>query len=290
MASGLAVSYWTLAGAVPGGGRPARPFHERVAAAAHAGFDGIGITHAEYAAACDRGYSDDDLTSLLGAYELTVIELEFVTGWSSDDEARREEARRAEARLYDVADALGGLNLNVGCSEALGELPPLERVAERFAALCDRAARHGLRVALEFLPWSGIPDAATAWEVVRRAGHPRGGLLLDTWHYFRGAADPEQLRAIPPERFFALQINDGAPELVGALREDTARRRLLPGEGGFDLDGLLRLLDELGVQCPIAVEVMSEELAALPAEEAARRAFQSTRAVVAAARGSQPFR
>ena len=277
----LTASYWTLAGALPASGQPARwSFAERVAAAAHAGFQGIGLTYADYAAASARGYSDEDMSALLDSYEVRVVEIEFVAGWSSDDTARREAARRSESQLYEVAAAVGSLNLNVGCAEALGELAPIERVAERFAALCERAASHGLRVALEFMPWTGIPDAATAWEVVRQAGRPNGGVLIDTWHYFRGAADPAQLRAIPPERFFSVQINDGARDLVGSLREDTGLRRRLPGEGDFDLAGLVRLLDGLGVRAPYAVEVMSEELAALDLDEAARRAFASTQAVL----------
>ena len=283
----LAVSYWTLAGVLPGSGGASRwPFAERVAAAAHAGFSGIGLTYADYAATCARGYSDEDMVAVLGSYEVSVFEIEFLAGWSSDDPATQEAARRSERQLYEVADAVGAPNLNVGCSEALGELPAIERVAERFAQLCDRAVHHGLRVALEFMPWTGITDAATAWEIVRLADRHNGGVLVDTWHYFRGAADPAQLRAIPPEGVFSVQINDGASELVGTLREDTARRRRLPGEGDFDLAGLVRLLDGLGVSAPYAVEVMSEKLAALPLEDAARRAFASTQAVLAKARAA----
>jgi sugar phosphate isomerase/epimerase len=283
----LTASYWTLAGALPGQA-PRFSFEERCAAAANAGFDGIGLVAADYMAMSNRGYSDDDIAAVPTSYDLRVVELEFVAGWSSDDEQSREQARRAERELYEVADVIGGVNLNVGCSEPLGALPPIERVAERFAALCDRARVHGLRVALEFMPWTAIADATTAWEVVRLANRDNGGILLDTWHYFRGAADAAQLRAIPPRRIFSLQINDGARELAGTLREDTSRRRRLPGEGDFDLTGLLRLLEEMGVDCPFAVEVMSEELAALPLAEAARRAFESTQAVLANARVSLP--
>jgi len=282
---GLAVSYWTLAGVLPDDAKPSRwTLAERVAAAAHAGFEGIGLTYSDYQVLSDRGYSDDDMFSILESYEMRVVELEFLSGWSSDDPALRDAARKAETRLYETADAVGGLNLNVGCAEPAGQLPPIEAVAERFAAICDRARAHGLRVALEFMPWTGIPDVEAAWRVVELAGRPNGGILLDAWHYFRGAADPGQLRAVPPDRVFGVQVSDGAASLVGTLVEDTRRRRRLPGQGDFDLPGLLRLLDELGVDAPRAVEVMAEDLAAMHVEEAAARAFEAASAVLEKAR------
>jgi sugar phosphate isomerase/epimerase len=109
-------------------------------------------------------------------------------------------------------------------------------------------------------------------------------VLVDTWHYFRGAADPAQLRAIPPDRIFGLQINDADREVVGALREDSLRRRRLPGRGSFDLTGFVRLMDELGVQAPYAVEVISDEQTALALDDAARSAFEATASVLKTAR------
>jgi sugar phosphate isomerase/epimerase len=160
---------------------------------------------------------------------------------------------------------------------------PLDAVAERFAGICDRAAEHGLLLAIEFLPWTQIPDAATAWEIARQAGRPNGGVLIDAWHYFRGAADPDQLRAIPPDHVVVIQLDDAGPA-EGDAWEDTIRRRLLPGEGEFDLAGLLRLLDDIGVTAPISVEIMSDQLSGLPAVEVARRAHDAATTVLSRAR------
>ena len=47
-------------------------------------------------------------------------------------------------------------------------------MTEAFAELCDRAG-DDLIVALEFMPYSGVPDLATAWQVVAmRAGGTAG--------------------------------------------------------------------------------------------------------------------
>ena len=280
-ADDLIASYYTLSGA--GVGEPARfSFEERVAAAAAAGFSGIGMLSDDYAACRATGRSDAAMRRVLDDYGIQVAEAEFLFDWGRSDE-RAAVSRGVEDRLYAIADAFGVHHLNVGDISPAGDGVPLDMVAERFAALCDRAATHGLLVAIEFLPWSNIPDAEAAWEIARLAGRPNGGLLVDAWHYFRGAADPEQLRAVPGDRIFAVQLDDAAAERVGALYEDTLRRQL-PGEGVFDLLGLVRLLDDMGIQVPLSVEIISPQHHARPLDEAARGAYDAACALLARAR------
>jgi sugar phosphate isomerase/epimerase len=277
----LIASYFTLSGA--GVGQPARfTFTERVAAAAAAGFSALGMQLQDYDDNRAAGLSDADMRQILNDHGVCVAEIEFLFDWTRGDEQGRR-SRDIEDRLYRLSDVFESRHLNVG--EIVADpLDSIDAVAERFGGVCDRAARHGLLVAIEFLPWSSIPDAATAWEIARRADRHNGGVLVDAWHHFRGAADPEMLRAIPGDRVFAIQLDDADAEPVGAPFEDTMLRRRLPGEGAFDLTGLIRLLDEMGVTAPLSVEILSTEHAALPVEEAARRAHDTTRAVVARAR------
>jgi sugar phosphate isomerase/epimerase len=282
---GLVAGYYTLAGsrAGAGEGEPARASLEaRAAAAASSGYAGLGILVDDYEAMRSAGRSDADLRAICEDHGIRVTEVEFLYHWPCTDE-RAAFARELENRCYRAADALGARHLNMGDVNPPTEMPPLELAAERFAAICDRAADHGLRVALEFLPWSGIPDAATAWKIVRTADRPNGGINLDVWHHFRGAADDDMLRAIPPERIVCVAISDADEQVVGDLIEDTTRRRRLPGEGAFDLVGFLRLLDEIGVTAPVTVEILSDEQNARPTDEAARVAIEATRAVMAEA-------
>jgi sugar phosphate isomerase/epimerase len=278
----LIAGYYTLAGsrAGAGEGEPARAtFEDRVAAAAAAGFVGLGILVDDYDAIRAGGRTDADLRAICEEHGVGVPEIEFLYHWTCTDE-RGDLARRLEDRLYRVADAFGARHLNMGDVNPPDEMPPLDLAAERFAAICDRAAGHGLLVALEFLPWSGIPDAATAWEIVRTADRPNGGINLDVWHHFRGAADDDMLREIPPERIACVAISDADPNVVGDLIEDTTRHRRLPGEGNLDLEGFLRLLDGHRVTAPVTVEILSDEQNARPTDEAARVAMAATRAVM----------
>ena len=110
------------------------------------------------------------------------------------------------------------------------------RAAEAFAGLCRRAAEHGLLVHIEWLPWSRIPDLATALEIVRAAGQPNGGLNVDAWHFVRTGTDLDELRQVPgradPRRSSS---TTGRPEAEPDLIDATLHDRSCPGDGGFDL-------------------------------------------------------
>ena len=135
---------------------------------------------------------------------------------------------------------------------------------------------------------SNIPDAATAMQIVTRAGRANGGICLDCWHHFRGANDDDMLRAIPAERIFTVQFDDGPRQRVDPdYYTDCTRHRDVPGEGEFDLTGFLGLLDEMGVRLPLSVEVISTDLLQRPAAEVAGRLAGATRAVVASARDAR---
>ncbi len=274
----LVCSHFTLTGGLG----PARfGFAERVAAAAEAGFGGIGLLAADHARAGAAGLTDRAMAEILADHGVVVAEVEFLAGWATgpDDPDAAEAARAAEAQIWATVDAFGPRVVSVGELGGPEAMPPADVVAERFAALCDRAAEHGTRVAIEFVPWTGIPDIAAAASIVRAAGRRNGGIALDTWHWFRGNPSAETLRSVA-DRVFMLQLNDADREVVGTLAEDTVRNRRCPGEGSFDLVGFLLLARDAGVSAPVSVEVMATDHFALPAGEAARRAYGSTRRLI----------
>lgn len=81
-----------------------------------------------------------------------------------------------------------------------------------------------------------------------------------------------------------IQLDDGPVEPEADLVEATLHQRALPGEGEFDLDGIVRALSDTGTTAPIGVEVFSDALHARPAHQAAEDAATATRSVLATAR------
>ncbi len=266
--------------------RSGASFRSRLAAARTGGFSGISLWGRDYQVARDEGLRDADIRLLMADNGLFVAELDPAWWWlpgASEihippEHDQQQIFRFGEAELFALAEGIGARSLNA--VDVFGGSWSLNDAAEAFAGLCDRAAEHGLLVHLEFLPWSRIPDLATAWQVVRTADRPNGGLMLDAWHYFRSSPDRELLRAVPGPSILGVQLCDAPatpePDPVHA----TLHQRLLPGDGDLDLVGLLADLRATGTAAPLGVEVFSDVLHALDPEEVGRMAGSSLRTLL----------
>jgi sugar phosphate isomerase/epimerase len=253
----------------------------RLEAAVHGGYAGIGLRPGHVRKAVAAGTSIPAIRAKLADHDLELVEIGFLADWWETGE-RAEPSRAHEESLYRLRDALGGRHMMlIG-----GPLDrPLDEVAERFALVCDRASDHELRVALESLPWTDTDSVARAWSIVERSGRANGGVVMDTWHHIRGSGVDDDLDRVPPDRFVTIQLSDGPRARIAGELDDTFRRRLLPGDGEFDLRTLLGRLAALGVTAPVGVEVLSDELRALDAREVASRAADATRALLASLPG-----
>ncbi len=255
---------------------------QRIEAARAGGFKYLSLFPSDYLRARERGLRDADIIALHERAGVRLTTLDPFTRWlprwqppSGVPADRLEWIGFGEDEFFAVVDALQLETITV--NEAFGTRYEIDELTEAFAAVCDRAAASGVRVHLEFTPFSGIPDLATAWAVVRTAGRPNGGLVFDTWHYFRGTRDDRLLEQIPGDRIFALQISDALAEPKGSLLNDTLRHRRLPGEGTFDLAAVLPIVARKRGLAPWGVEVLSEELWRLSPEEVGRRSGEALR-------------
>jgi sugar phosphate isomerase/epimerase len=134
-----------------------------------------------------------------------------------------------------------------GATELLvaGNDPDLQRSAERFGALCELAAGYGIYPHLEFMPWTHVPDLSTAIDVVERAGHVNGCVLVDAFHFNRSHSRLSQLEQLPASRMRYAQLCDIAgppPTDLARVLHEARHERCMPGEGDCDLVGLLKAL------------------------------------------------
>jgi sugar phosphate isomerase/epimerase len=178
-----------------------------------------------------------------------------------------------------MAEALGAESISV-MGPFMPDEVPAGALPERFADFCDRAAGFGARVHLEFMSMSAVADLGAAWCIVRDADRPNGGILLDTWHFFRSKSDIALLEVVPGERIFGVQVADALAEPAMPVVEETFNR-LLPGDGELDLAGVLRVLHRTGGLRWVGPEVISPELAAMVPADAARLAGDRVRVLVA---------
>lgn len=266
------------------------PFAERLSAASAAGFAAVSMWGRDYAAARAEGYRDADLRSMLSDHGLVVAEVDPAWWWlpgSSDiaiDPTSDSEGvfRFGERDIFAMAEALGARSLNA--VDVFGGSWDVDAASEAFSALCHRAGEHGLLVHIEWLPWSKIPDLASALEIVRRADAPNGGINVDTWHLMRSGTAVDQLAEVPGRLILAVQLSDGPAQPEANLVDATLHHRMLPGDGAFDLSAVVRALAQTGTTAPFGVEVFSDALQELSTAEAASSAARAVRDLLEASR------
>jgi sugar phosphate isomerase/epimerase len=276
----LLATCWTTAGdanPLPGDQRSPVPIRERVEAAAAAGFRGLGLLHADLMPALDR-YGVRGLRTLLDDNGIVDLELELITGWWAEGPARTQ-SDRVRRDLFVAAEALGARHIKAAPDVTDGPWDRDRWVAE-FAALAVEAAAAGTRVGLEFLPWSNIKTVHDGLDVVRAAGHPSGGLIIDAWHTERAHTPPADLAEVPLRYIVGVELNDADAEPIGTLFEDTVHRRRLCGEGIFDLPGIVAALRTAGWAGPWGVEILSDEHRAKPIRPAVADAYRTARTLV----------
>jgi sugar phosphate isomerase/epimerase len=175
-----------------------------------------------------------------------------------------------------MARAFGVRHLNTGLLEKL----PLDVMTEAFAALCERAG-DDLTVALEFMPYSGVPDLATAWKIIDDADRANGALIVDVWHWARAGMTPADLDPVPADRIVAVQLCDVLEHPMEPLRAESLGHRLPPGQGYADAVGVVRALREKGVRPRVVTaEVISDELVSRGVVTAARTTADAAREVL----------
>jgi sugar phosphate isomerase/epimerase len=246
------------------------------------GFRAITLWPDDVARARAAGIPLAEMKKQIDGCGLVVEGLDPLLRWLPDEVIPAGIAAADEAEFYAIADALGPRSLNL--AQGFGASAPIDRAAEALAGVCDRAREHGLLVTLEYLPWSGIPDAASALAIVERCGRANAALMIDTWHTFRSGTGTAQLRALPGARIGNVQLNDAPSAPAANLVLETMEARLLPGEGAIPLVEWLRALREIGSRAPIGVEVFSKALGRLTPSEVGRRCGAAVRALLAAAR------
>jgi len=234
---------------------------ELVSAAAAAGYDCVGLRLIPAVA-----------SQVLPSFEMLELERRLAdTGIKVFDV----EVFRLEpgTRVADFEPVLAAAQ-RLGASDLLvhGADPEEARLTETFAQLCDLAARYSLAANLEPMPWVEVSNVAKAKRILDAAARRNSALLVDAIHFFREENKFEQLR---DARLRYMQLCDARAERPADMQEMIRQARgdrLFPGEGGLDLQGLMRALPP---ELPISVEIpYAKPMSPL---ERAKRALAATR-------------
>jgi sugar phosphate isomerase/epimerase len=273
----LALCWGTVIGA---------PLETLIEAASSAELPAVTLTARMYEESRARHGSDAALRTLLRAAQVEVHAIDPLIGAlpgtpcpADVPAANRGYFEISEDDCYRAAEALDAETINL--AHFGGGAVSEQAFIDCLGGIAQRARRRGVRLTLEFLPESAIPDLAHALRLTRAVAADNLAILFDVWHFARSGGTLEQLTALPADAIGGLQISDRIAPPPGTAYAPMSGR-LLPGEGELPLsEWLPALLRRQRRLTAIGVEVFSEELKALTPSEIARRVAASAGGLLA---------
>ncbi|MER7194106.1 bifunctional sugar phosphate isomerase/epimerase/4-hydroxyphenylpyruvate dioxygenase family protein [Streptomyces flaveolus] len=228
---------------------------EKLTAASRAGFDGVEIFENDLLAS---PLTPEEIRARCADLGLTVDLYQPMRDIEALPEEEFARALRRARHKFALMGRLGADTVLVCSSVSPHALDDDDLAAEQLSRLADLARDHGVRVAYEALAWGRhISTYDHAWRVVETAGHPALGTCLDSFHILSRGSDPKGIEDIPGEKIFFLQLAD-APLLAMDVLQWSRHYRCFPGQGGFDLVGLLRHVLRTGYDGPLSLEVFND--------------------------------
>ena len=260
----LALHTWTL---------DTTPLAEVLRVARRVGWDGIELRRADFARAAERGQSAADVLALVSADGLPVACVGVEFGWMYAEGAER-------LRLLRVFDEQCGRAAAAGCRTVMSPVDKgrgdLRRAAESVREVGELAAKHGVRLAVEFNSQAEqLNTLARMREVMVTAGHPRCGLLLDTYHLWRSGATLRDVDDLRRDELVYVQFSD----VPASVEPGKVTDRLPPGRGVVPFKEFFALVDAKGYRGFMSYEAPNPAAWARPADDVAREALEATRAV-----------
>ena len=202
-----------------------------------------------------------------------------------DDEGLRTLAIHAAALGDDVEAAISDCKPLAEAAAALdapylqgGGVAPLGEALFEATSAAARVAREAdALLAIEFIPFLEIASIEQTRELLRSADAEGSGIVVDNWHIFHGPDGPAELATLSSGEISFIQFDDH-PQLIGDdLLSETTQRRVMPGDGVFDLQSFADAIRDTGFDGVVGLELLSAVHRELPVEDVARDLLAASR-------------
>src|SRR5258706_4794228 len=107
----------------------------------------------------------------------------------------------AYAPIFEAGAELGAQRVCVNVDDT-----DTARTIDRFAALCDLAARWNLGVDIEFMIWRPVARLADAAAIVTAAGKTNGGIPVDALHLSRSGGSSADVASPDPKLLGSVKL------------------------------------------------------------------------------------
>jgi 2-keto-myo-inositol isomerase len=251
------------------------PLVDALAAARTAGWDGVELRRLDYLRAAEAGRDAAWVAHTVRSTGLPVACVGVELGWMWADGAER-------TRLLGVFDEQCARAAALGCDTVMSPVDKARGDVGRAAAsvreVGDLAARHGVRLAIEFNSQAEqINSLEPMREILAKAGHARCGLLLDSYHIQRSGVSLRALEDVRADEIVYVQYSD-VPRT--GTTPGQALDRLPPGRGSVPFKEFFALVAARGYGGFLSYEAPNPEAWARPPLDVAREALTATRALL----------
>ena len=254
------------------------PVARQIEVAALAGYGAIELWFADVDAHVAAGGTIAELRRALDDRGIAVPTMIYLGGWFDAADAEWPGIKAECGRRLDQAAQLGAQYVIAG--------PPAGRAdaavgARRYRELLELGEKAGALPTMEFLGFVGqFNTIESALEIVGRAEHPGGTVVLDPFHIFRGGGSVESIARLRGEQIAVAHFNDTPAQPARERQHDADR--VWPGDGHLDLRRYLALLRQTGFRGWLSLELFREDLWARDPLEVAREGLEKMRAAVEA--------
>ncbi len=228
---------------------------EKLAAIAAAGFEGVEIFEADVLA---HEGTPAEIGRMVRDHGLEIIAFQPFRDFEGMPEPQRARGFERAKRKFALMNDLGAHAILVCSNVSPLSLGGIDRAADDLRELGGIADGFGIDVGFEALAWGRhVSDYRDAWEIVRRADHPRVGVILDSWHILARGLSPDAVRGIPADRITFVQLAD-APKMDMDLLQWSRHFRNFPGQGDLPVDDFMRAVRATGYDGWLSHEIFND--------------------------------
>ena len=240
--------------------------YDTLAAAAKGGFNSVGLRvtgrRVEDAFPSLVG-SKSQIAALRQLAAESQVRISNVTGYGFFPDVGLEHHERVLETAAEIGCNLMLLNVYYQDQSAF---------VDALARLGECAARYDVRVALEFMPFSGLRTIHAAEKAIDLAQCGNIGHVIDALHLMRSGGTPSDVRRVDPTRIFLGQLCDAKYKPFQPSDDELAAEarmyREYPGDGDAPLYELLSALPP-GIE--IEVEVPRSDFGSMSFAERAQK-------------------
>ena len=228
---------------------------DKLGAIASAGFEGVEIFEADVLA---HEGTPAEIGATARDHGLEIATFQPFLDFEGMPEPQRTRGLERAKRKFALMNELGAGAILVCSNVSPLSLGGIDRAAEDLLALGRIADDFGIDVGFEALAWGRhVSDYRDAWEIVRRADHPRVGVILDSWHMLARGLSPDAVRSIPADRITFVQLAD-APRMDMDLLQWSRHFRNFPGQGDLPVDTFMQAVIATGYDGWLSHEIFND--------------------------------